>query len=59
MKSVWFAYAMMWLSVSIAVSVGLYFIRNIHCLWFLIIPSLVGVTHKEDDKDKDNKEKED
>lgn len=59
MKSVWFAYAMMWFSVSIAVSVGLYFTRNIHCLWFLIIPSLVGVTRKEDDKDKDNKEKED
>ena len=51
MKSIWFAYAMMWVAVSVAVSIGLYFTRNIHCLWFMIIPSLVSV--KQDSKDKD------
>lgn len=41
--SVWFAYAMIWLSVSIAVSVGIYFTRNIHCLWFLLVPSFISI----------------
>lgn len=50
MKSVWFAYAMMWLAVSVAVSIGLYFTRSIHCLWFLIIPLFVSMKHNEKDK---------
>lgn len=56
MKSIWFAYAMMWVAVSVAVSIGLYFTRNIHCLWFLIIPSLVSVKH--DPKDNGNSDSE-
>lgn len=53
MKSIWFAYAMVWLSVAIAVSVGIYFTRNIHCLWFLVVPLFVSMEHNK--KDKDNK----
>ena len=56
MKSIWFAYAMMWVAVSVAISIGLYFTRNIHCLWFLIVPSLVSV--KLDSKNKDSKDSE-
>ena len=54
MKGIYFAYAMMWVAVSVAVSIGLYFTRNIHCLWFLIIPLFVSVKHepKDDGKDK-------
>lgn len=51
---VWFAYATVWLSVSIAVSVGIYFTRNIHCLWFLLVPSFVSI--KTSTKDQDNRE---
>ena len=29
-----------WLSTSIAISVGLYYTKDIRCLWFLLIPSL-------------------
>lgn len=47
MKSIWFAYAMMWVAVSVAVSIGLYYTRNIHCLWFLIIPLFVSVKHND------------
>lgn len=56
MKSIWFAYAMMWVAVSVAVSIGLYYTRNIHCLWFLIIPLFVSVKH--DSKNKDSKDSE-
>ena len=50
MKGIYFAYAMMWVAVSVAVSIGLYFTRNIHCLWFLIIPLFVSVKHEPKDK---------
>lgn len=56
MKSIWFAYAMMWVAVSVAVSIGLYFTRNIHCLWFLLIPSFVSVKHDSKDEVNPNSE---
>ena len=55
MKGIYFAYAIIWVAVSVAVIIGLYFTRNIHCLWFLIIPLFVSVEH--DSKDEaDSKE---
>lgn len=41
-KLFWIGYGMMWFSVALAVSVAIYFTHSIHCLWFLIIPSLVS-----------------
>lgn len=41
-KWVWIGYGMMWLSVALAVSVGIYFTHSIHCLWFLLIPSCMS-----------------
>lgn len=41
MKYLYIAYGMMWLSVAIAVSVGIYYTHSIHCLWFMLIPTLV------------------
>ena len=55
MRGVWLAYAIMWIAVSVAVGIGLYFTRNIHCLWFLTIPSFVSL--KDSVKDKKEKEK--
>ena len=42
-KWIWISYGIMWLSVSIAISVALYFTHSIHCLWFFIIPLLIRV----------------
>ena len=33
-----------WLSVSIAISVGLYFTHDMRCLWFLLIPAFISFT---------------
>lgn len=55
MKDVWLAYAIMWIAVSVAVGIGLYFTRNIHCLWFLLIPSFVSVTDSAKDKKGKNR----
>ena len=47
MKYLYIAYGMMWLSMAIAVSVGIYYTHSIHCLWFMLIPTLMGVHGKE------------
>ena len=31
-----------WVSTSVAVGIGLYFTRDIKCLWFMFIPALFG-----------------
>lgn len=49
-KLFWIGYGMMWLSVALAISVGIYFTHSIHCLWFLIVPSLISF-HTEGRKD--------
>jgi len=38
-----FAYAMVWLSCSAAVSTAIYYTRDMKCLWFMIIPLFVSV----------------
>lgn len=50
-KWVWIGYGMMWLSVALAVSVGIYFTHSIHCLWFLLIPSCVSFSENKENKD--------
>ena len=48
--SMYVAYALVWLSVALAVSVGLFVTKNFNCLWFLILPALVRF-HTKTDKD--------
>ena len=45
----WFAYAMIWLSTSVAVSFGVYFTHSAWCLWALLIPACISVS-----KDKES-----
>ena len=51
MKSIWISYAIAWLSTAIAVSVGIYYTRSIHCLWFMIIPAILRVQTGGDEKE--------
>ena len=44
---IWFAYAMVWISTSVAVSVGIYLTHSAWCLWALLIPALVGIKYNE------------
>ena len=37
------AIAAIWVPCAVAVSVGLYFTRDIRCLWFLLIPARISV----------------
>ena len=53
-KLVLIVYGLMWVSVSIPVSIGIYLTHNINCLWFLIIPALIRVkTKDEGDEDEE------
>lgn len=52
-KLFWIGYGLMWLSVSIAVSIGIYYTHSIKCLFFLIIPALM---HFHVDEDKEDEE---
>ena len=40
-KNAYFAYSIIWLSTAMAVSVGIYFTHSVHCLWFMLIPTLI------------------
>lgn len=48
---VWFAIAMMWLSVALAVSIGIVITGRFVCLWFLLVPATMSF------KSSDGKEK--
>lgn len=46
-KWAYISFAMMWLSVAIAISVGIYITHEWKCLFFLILPSLYDLKSKE------------
>lgn len=52
---IWLAYSIVWLSCALAVCCGLYFTKDVFCLFFMILP--LFVTLKTGDKNK-NKNKE-
>lgn len=58
MKSGWFiAFSSMWFATAMAVTAGLYFTHSIHCLWFMLIPTLISFRTKSGNKeDKDDYE---
>ena len=45
-----------WVSTSIAIGIGLYYTKDIKCLWFLLIPTLCRfvTTNKENKNEIDN-----
>lgn len=51
MKNMWLSYAVIWLSVALAVSVGLYVTKDFKCLWFLLLPTLVHFRIEKKDGD--------
>lgn len=53
-KDLWVAYAIMWMSVSLAVCTGMYITKSAWCLWAMVIPAMVKVSRKTDDS-KHNK----
>lgn len=59
-KSLMGALAAVWVPTALAVAAGLYFTRDMRCLWFMLVPSLVSIktTSREskDDEDKHNTE---
>ncbi len=40
----WLGFGMMWLSVSVAVSVGLYVTHSPWCLWAFLLPALMKMS---------------
>ena len=42
-KLIWVAYSMMWISVSLAVSVAVYTTKSAAPLWTFLIPAMIGV----------------
>lgn len=56
--NIFWAYAIIWIAVSVAVIAGLIITKNANCLWGFLIPAMFELkvsTKKEDD----DKEKED
>lgn len=45
-KWVYIAFAIMWFSVAIAISVSIYFTHEWKCLFFFILPSLYEIRHR-------------
>lgn len=44
----YFAYAMAWISTSVAVITGMYFTHSAWCLWTFILPACIELTRKGD-----------
>ena len=55
----WIAYAIIWISVSLATCFGVYITKSAWCLWALLLPVCIRFSQTNDDKNKGKKEKED
>jgi hypothetical protein len=53
----WVAYAMVWLSTSIAVSVAIYFTHSAMPLWAMLIPTIIDISTDEKRKDESEERK--
>lgn len=49
---VYFAYAMAWISTSVAVVAGMYFTKSAWCLWAFVLTACIELTHKNKDKEE-------
>lgn len=52
----WFAYAAMWISVSLATCFGIYITESAWCLWVLLLPACVKVSQHSNSKDESEEE---
>lgn len=55
-KLFWIGYCLMWVSVSISISIGIYYTHDNKCLWFFLIPALIRINIKTKEDSDDNKE---
>ncbi len=55
-KLFWLGYGLMWLSVSIAISIAIYFTHDIKCLWFFMIPALIKIKTGRSETESEDKE---
>lgn len=49
-NNIWFAIAMIWVSMSIAVSIAMYITKSATPLWAMIIPTFLDISIGEDEK---------
>ena len=45
------AYGVMWVSVAIAVSIGIYITKSPVCLWALFVPTFVSLKHPDNEEE--------
>ena len=50
-KLIWIAYSMMWISVSLAVSVAVYITKSAAPLWTFLIPAMIRVSSDDNKKE--------
>ena len=50
-KLIWVAYSMMWISVSLAVSVAVYITKSAAPLWTFLIPAMIRVSSDDNKKE--------
>lgn len=55
-KGFFIAYSSMWFATALAVIAGLYYTHSIHCLWFMLIPTIIRLRSISDDKTNDKGE---
>lgn len=55
-KSMWFAYATMWVAVAVAVIAGMLITKSAWCLWAFILPANIEVKSKSDSKNDDDED---
>jgi len=44
------AYGMAWVSTAIATSVGIYYTKDVDCLWAMLIPAMISISFGSKDK---------
>lgn len=44
---IYLAYAAAWIGTSVAVVAGMYFTKSAWCLWALVLPACIKITHKQ------------
>ena len=58
-RIMWFAYAIMWISVSLATCFGIYITKSAWCLWAFLIPMSVKLIQKSNSKNDNEDDEED
>lgn len=52
---IYLAYGVAWISTAIAVSIGIYYTKDVNCLWALLLPAYIGISSNDNkDSKKEN-----